>query len=78
VLLTFEQEARWFAWRDGEYELTQPDGEGILRSRVLPGLWLDPTQFWQGDLAGVLAVLQQGLASPEHAAFVAQVQRQRE
>jgi Uma2 family endonuclease len=76
VLLTFEQEVRWFAWREGEYELIQPDDEGVLHSRVLPGLWLEPTRFWQGDLAGVLTVLQQGLASPEHATFVEQARRQ--
>lgn len=36
----------------------------------MPGLWLDPVRFWAGDLAGVMAVLRQGLASPEHATFV--------
>jgi Uma2 family endonuclease len=70
VLLTHERAVRWFVWRAGEYDQLQPDSDGILRSQVLPGLWLDPARFWQGDLAGVLAVLQQGLASPEHLAFV--------
>ena len=37
---------------------------------MLPGLWLDSARFWDGDLAGVLAVLQRGLDSPEHEAFV--------
>ncbi|MFQ5857285.1 MAG: Uma2 family endonuclease [Anaerolineae bacterium] len=71
VLLVYERETRWYEWQDGEYQRLEPDEEGILRSRVLPGLWLQPERFWEGDLAGVLAVLQRGLASPEHEAFVA-------
>lgn len=70
VLVIYEQETRWHTWHEGEYQLLEPDEEGILRSQVLPGLWLQPERFWAGDLAGVLAVLQRGLESPEHQAFV--------
>ncbi len=74
ALQVYEQEATWFALREGVYESLAPDAAGILRSEVFPGLWLDPAAFWTGDLAAVLATLQQGLASPEHAAFVARLQ----
>lgn len=70
VLVIYEQETRWHTWHEGEYQLLEPDEEGILRSRVFPGLWLHPERLWKGDLAGVLAVLQRGLESPEHQAFV--------
>jgi Uma2 family endonuclease len=60
----------WFVLRGGRFEPQQPR-DGIYRSQVLPGLWLASDAVLQGDLARVLAVLQQGLASPEHAAFVA-------
>ncbi|MFQ5593728.1 MAG: Uma2 family endonuclease [Anaerolineae bacterium] len=70
VLLVWEQETRWHTWQEGEYQRLEPGEDGILRSRVLPGLWLHPERFWAGDLAGVLSVLQRGLASPEHEAFV--------
>ena len=70
VLLTYEQEVRWYAFEHGETVQMQPDSTGVLRSRVFPGLHLQPTDFWQGDLAAVLAVLRSGLATPEHAAFV--------
>lgn len=70
VLLTHEREIRWFNWRTGEAAEIVADEQGILHSVVLPGLQLHPILFWQGDLAGVLTVLQQGLATPEHAAFV--------
>jgi Uma2 family endonuclease len=63
----------WFVLRDGQFERLAPDAHGILRSTVFPGLWLDAAALVRGDLATVLAVLQQGLASPEHAAFVARL-----
>jgi Uma2 family endonuclease len=63
----------WFVLRDGRYDPLAPGADGVLRSQVFPGLWLDPAALVAGDLARVLAVLQQGLASSEHAAFVAQL-----
>ena len=46
---------------------------GIWRSRVFPGLWLDGPAFLASDMPKVLATLQQGLQSSEHAAFVAKL-----
>jgi hypothetical protein len=46
------------------------DADGIWRSRVFPGLWLDGAAFIAGDMKKVLAVLQLGMASTEHAEFV--------
>ena len=73
VLTTLEREMRWYNWQTGDDQLIVPDGDGVLRSQVFPGLWLNVQRFWQGDVAGVLAIAQQGLASDEHAAFVAQL-----
>jgi hypothetical protein len=42
---------------------------------VLPGLWLDPAALIRGDLQTVFQVVQQGIASPEYAAFVAKLQQ---
>ena len=61
---------QWFALEAGEYAALAPDAGGVLRSRVFPGLWLDSRSLLKGDAAGMLAVLRQGLATPEHAAFV--------
>ncbi len=72
----YEQRVDWIVLREGEYEALQPASDGILRSEVFPGLWLPVDALWAGDLAGMLAILQQGLASAEHAAFVAQLQEQ--
>lgn len=70
----YEQRVDWFVLREGVYELLSPDEAGVLRSEVFPGLWLQPTALWSGDLAAMLAALQEGLASPEHTAFVARLQ----
>jgi Uma2 family endonuclease len=60
----------WFVLRSDQYERLTPDGEGILRSEVFPGLWLDAAALIRGDMPRVLAVVGQGLGSSEHAAFV--------
>lgn len=72
VLQVYEQKASWFRLQAGEYQEIPADAQGIWRSVLFPGLWLDPAKFWAADLSGLIATVQQGLASPEHAAFVAQ------
>ncbi|RIK41483.1 MAG: hypothetical protein DCC55_11770 [Chloroflexi bacterium] len=74
VALTYEERVVWFILREGEYEELQPDADGILRSEVFPGLWLQPSALWENDLAGLLAVVQRGLASEEHRAFAERLQ----
>ncbi|HEY3325330.1 MAG TPA: Uma2 family endonuclease [Planctomycetota bacterium] len=60
----------WFVLREGVYETLKPGSDGRLRSEVFPGLWLDPAALLKDDMKTVLGVLNEGLASPEHAAFV--------
>jgi hypothetical protein len=66
----YEQRVDWFVLREGVYETLTPDEHGVLRSEVFPGLRLQPAALWSGDLATMLAVLQEGLNSPEHTAFL--------
>lgn len=75
VIQMYEQQMDWFVLREGVYEPLPPTQEGLLCSQVFPGLWLSPAAFWKGDLAAMLAVLQEGLASPEHGALVARLGR---
>lgn len=63
----------WFQLNEGEYILLEPDAAGIIRSQVFPGLWLAVSAMLEGNLAEVLAVLQQGLGSAEHGDFVEQL-----
>ena len=69
-----DREVDWLVLRGGRYEPLVPGADGILRSEVFPGLWLDPAALLRGDLATVLAVVRQGVDSPEHADFVARLQ----
>jgi Uma2 family endonuclease len=66
----YEQKVDWFALREGVYGTLKPDVGRILCSEIFPGLWLNPAALFSGDLATLLAVLQQGLTSAEHEAFV--------
>ena len=73
----FEQEIRWHILVNGRYQLLPPDADGIWRSRAFPGLWLDGAALLKRDMPRVLAVLQSGLALPEHQAFVKQLAEKR-
>jgi hypothetical protein len=69
AVLMREQEIRWHRLAKKGYQLLLP-ADGIWKSRVFPGLWLDGKALLAGDSAKVLATLQLGLQSPEHADFV--------
>lgn len=71
VWRVLDREVDWFVLRAGRYQRLTPGEDGIHRSEVLPGLWLDAGALVRGDLRRVHEVLSQGLASPEHTAFAA-------
>ncbi|KAB8317949.1 Uma2 family endonuclease [Tolypothrix campylonemoides VB511288] len=66
----YENRLDWFKLEEGRYISLEPDADGVIRSGVFPGLWLAVPALREGNLAVVLAVLQQGLETPEHQAFV--------
>jgi len=68
-----DQATDWFVLREGRYE-PMVAVEGVYRSEVLPGLWLDAVALLRGDLLTVFQTVQRGLNSPEHAAFVRRMQ----
>jgi hypothetical protein len=71
AVLLYEQEIRWHVLIAGRYQQLPPDADGLWRSRVFPGLWLDGKALLGGDLQQVLVQLQEGIQSPEHQRFVA-------
>lgn len=77
VWRVLDKSVDWFKLESGEFVRQQPDGQGIFKSTVYPGLWLDAAALIAGQPAKVLAVLQQGLATVEHTAFVAHLEAQR-
>ncbi|HIK31154.1 MAG TPA: Uma2 family endonuclease [Oscillatoriales cyanobacterium M59_W2019_021] len=73
---SYENKLDWFCLREGRYVALEADGEGIVRSEVFPGLWLSVAALRGGNMAEVLAVLQRGLQTPEHRAFVESLSRE--
>jgi Uma2 family endonuclease len=41
VWVTGERRIHWWELRDEAYQPLEPDADGIIKSRVFPGLWLD-------------------------------------
>lgn len=68
VLCIKEQQLRWFDLRGGR-ELSA-DADGVIRVRTFPGLWIDVAAVLADGATKLVNVLNQGLASPEHVAFV--------
>lgn len=66
----YENKLDWFYLNQGEYVLLEADADGVLRSPLFPGLWLSVPSLLAGNMALVLAVLQQRLTCPEHIEFV--------
>jgi hypothetical protein len=68
-----DEELDWFVLGSGETERLSPDANGLVCSRIFPGLCLNVPALLRGDLAAVLVDLQKSLQSPEHTAFVAKL-----
>ena len=75
VWQVFENQLDWYQLVDGEYRSLSPDEDGIIRSQTFPGLWLAVEDLLSNQMMQVLTVLQDGLKSPEHTVFVANLQR---
>jgi Uma2 family endonuclease len=74
VVRTIEPDAvYWFVLRDGRFMQLHPGPDGIYRSEVFPGLWLDPQALIRGDRRRLREVIELGCATPEHAEFVAKL-----
>ncbi len=73
VWRVYDRQFDWFTLHQGEYIQLEPNTDDIVCSQVFPGLWLAKSVLLAGDLAKVLAVLQQGLSSQEHQDFVEQL-----
>jgi hypothetical protein len=65
----------WRVLRDRVYQALEPDADGVFRSMVFPGLWLDQDAFWRNDGTRMLATLEAGLATAEHKEFAARLRR---
>lgn len=59
VWRVLDERLDWFRLHEGEYVRVNPDAQGVIESAVFPGLRLNVPKLIAGDLAGVLAELDQ-------------------
>ena len=71
-----DEEIDWFILRDGTFEKLPLSPAGRYESQVFPGLWLEAAAMVRCDMKRVFQVLQEGIASPEHQAFVDKLRQQ--
>jgi Uma2 family endonuclease len=68
VVCLRERQLRWFDLRAGQELL--PDADGVFRIHTFPGLWIHGKALLSKDYGLLMATLERGLATAEHAAFV--------
>ncbi|MCX7839391.1 MAG: Uma2 family endonuclease [Anaerolineae bacterium] len=69
-----EKRVDWFVLQEGVYT-NLPEENKMIKSKVFPGLWLNVEAFWAGNIAQLLATVQEGIASAEHTEFVTRLQQ---
>ena len=67
-------EVYWHVRQGDRLVRIHPDPDGLYRSKTFPGLWLDPVALFFDDRPRLIAVLERGFATEEHAAFVAMLE----
>lgn len=70
VWKVMEEEIVWMRLEGDQYVEVSADENGLFRSQVFPGLWLDSVAMLAGKLKQVLTIQQGGVESPEHVEFV--------
>jgi hypothetical protein len=71
-----QRQVFWHIRRRGKFRVLPAGDDGIIRSEVFPGLWLDPEALLAADRKRLLAVLRRGMETTEHASFVRKLSRQ--
>lgn len=74
VWQVFDEKLDWFGLEQEEYTSLTPNENGVICSRVFPGLWLEVAALLEGNMQQVLNVLQAGLNSADHTQFVQSLQ----
>ena len=70
VWRVLDERIDWFALENGKYQRLTANKQGIVESKVFPGLRLNIKAILNDDLQMVLADLQTGLASKKYLDFV--------
>ncbi|MEX2169938.1 MAG: Uma2 family endonuclease [Pirellulales bacterium] len=70
VVLLRDRDARWFVRSGDQFVDLDKPTDGVYKSQVFPGLWLDVPALLAEESRKMVETLRLGLASPEHAKFV--------
>lgn len=70
VWRVLDREIDWLVITEGQYRRLEPSADGIYKSELFPGLWLDRRALLERNHPRVIECVQLGLQSQEHAAFV--------
>lgn len=74
IVLIQENAVRAYRLDGGRYVDFPPDPDGVWRSQMFPGLWLNVPALLDRDATALLKTLDAGLASEAHQTFVKQLQ----
>lgn len=70
-----DQKLDWYCLEQEKYALNLPDSNGVLTSPSFPGLRLNLSALLNRSSAAVMATLRKSLESPDHAGFVARLEK---
>ena len=70
VWRVLDSKIQWFALEAGAYVELIPRADGVVCSRVFPGLWLDIQALLAGDNMKASHMVDKGTKSAEYRAFV--------
>lgn len=73
VWRVLDKQIDWFYLKERQYVELLPDEDGITRSIVFPGLWLDRSALINGNMKQVSVILKLGIESNGHTDFVAKL-----
>src|SRR5262249_36348121 len=59
-VLLIESRLIWRRLVSGTYQTMEPNADGLPRSIVFPGLWLDPEALWERDVPRIIEVVNLG------------------
>jgi hypothetical protein len=75
VLCIEECEVHWFHFPSKRK--LKPDRNGVWKSRIFPGLWINEAALWEHDSVRLLETVRQGVAAPEHEEFARRLRERR-
>jgi Uma2 family endonuclease len=62
TILLEDKKAQWRVLNEGRYQLMEATPDGMLKSRIFPGLWLDTGALFPPDRKRLLAGVEAGLS----------------